>query len=116
MKFSIIVAIVAEELEEKAIESAKQAGAGGVTILNAKGMGLKEKKIFGGLATLERKESILLFIVPTNFSFHLLKEMNKDLDLDGNGHGIVFSLPLEHLKGIPLEQINMFEEKLQPLI
>jgi nitrogen regulatory protein PII len=116
MKFSIIVAIVSEELEEKAIKSAKDAGAGGVTILNGRGMGLKEKKIFGGLATLESKESVMIFIVPTDFSFHLLKTMTKDLELDEKGHGVVFSLPLEHIKGIPFEQLKMFEDKITPLI
>ncbi|HSM26974.1 MAG TPA: transcriptional regulator, partial [Thioalkalivibrio sp.] len=34
MKFSMLVAIVADELEEKAIDIAKKAGAGGVTLLD----------------------------------------------------------------------------------
>ncbi len=44
MKFAVLVAILAEELEEKAIDSAKQAGAGGVTILDGRGIGTQEKK------------------------------------------------------------------------
>jgi hypothetical protein len=46
MKFSVLVAILAEELEEQAIEVARRHGAGGVTILGAKGIGAKEKKTF----------------------------------------------------------------------
>ena len=43
MKFSVLVAILAEDLEEKAIKSAKAAGAGGITILNGRGLGAEEK-------------------------------------------------------------------------
>ena len=43
MKFAALVAILADDLEEKAIDSAKKAGAGGVTILDARGIGTKEK-------------------------------------------------------------------------
>ena len=49
MKFNILVAMVPNADEEAAIETAKKAGAGSVTILNGKTIGLKEKKIFFGL-------------------------------------------------------------------
>jgi hypothetical protein len=39
MKFALLVAILAETLEEKAIDIAKRAGAGGVTLLDARGVG-----------------------------------------------------------------------------
>lgn len=44
MKFSVLVAIVTEELKDKAIEVAKRAGASGVTILTARGIGAREKR------------------------------------------------------------------------
>ncbi|MFO7807726.1 MAG: transcriptional regulator, partial [Guyparkeria sp.] len=37
MRFSVLVAILAEDMEEKAIDVAKTAGAGGVTLLNGRG-------------------------------------------------------------------------------
>ena len=46
MKFSVLVAMLAEDLEEQAIESAKAAGAGGITILNGRGLGAEPKKTF----------------------------------------------------------------------
>jgi hypothetical protein len=45
----VLVAILAEDLEEKAIDTAKKAGAGGVTLLDARGIGANEKKTFFGL-------------------------------------------------------------------
>ena len=55
MKFVALVAIVPEEREEEAVELAKNAGAGAVTILRGRNLGLKEKKIFFGL-TLEEND------------------------------------------------------------
>ena len=52
MKFTALVAVIQDSNEEEAIKIAKEAGAGSVTILHGKNIGLKEKKVFFGL-TLE---------------------------------------------------------------
>ncbi|WP_200763672.1 P-II family nitrogen regulator [Nitrosophilus alvini] len=109
MKFSVLVAIVDNELEEKAIEIAKQNGAGGVTILNGRGRGLKEKKIFFGL-TYEGTQSILLFILEKKISVDVMKAMIKELELKKEGNGIVFSLPVEHIAGIDVSQLSKFKD------
>jgi len=67
MKFVALVAIIPNEEEERAIEVAKSAGAGAVTIVGGRNIGLKEKKIFFGV-TLEESMSILLFILPRKLS------------------------------------------------
>ncbi|NPA53495.1 MAG: transcriptional regulator [Aquificae bacterium] len=112
MKFSVLVAIVSEELEDKAIDVAKQAGAGGVTILHGTGIGLKEKKIFFGL-TYEGRESILVFVLERKLSLEVLKALNKELELEKEDHGLAFVLPIEHLAGINREEILKFQEKLK---
>ncbi len=48
MKFTALVAIIEDKDEEAAIDVAKEAGAGGVTILHGKNIGLEEKKVFLG--------------------------------------------------------------------
>ena len=80
MKFAVLVAILAEDLEEKAIDSAKQAGAGGVTILGGRGIGTQEKKTFFGL-TYEGSQSVLVFVLEKKLSVAVLKRLTKDLDL-----------------------------------
>ena len=67
MKFVALVAIIPQEFEEKGIKTAKDAGAGAVTIISGRNIGLKEKKIFFGV-TLEESMSILLFILPKKLS------------------------------------------------
>ncbi len=112
MKFSVLVAIVSEELEDKAIDIAKKAGAGGVTILHGTGIGLKEKKIFFGL-TYEGRESILIFVLERKLSLEVLKALNRELELEKEDHGLAFVIPIEHLAGINREEILKFQEKLK---
>jgi len=112
MKFSVLVAIVAEELEDKAIEVAKGAGATGVTILTARGIGAKEKKTFFGL-TYEGRESVLIYVLERKLAYEVLKALNKELKLEEEDHGIAFTIPIEHLAGIDKTQLEMFMQKIK---
>jgi hypothetical protein len=112
MKFSVLVAILAEELEEQAIDVARRSGAGGVTILGAKGIGAKEKKTFFGL-TVEGSQSVLVFVLEKKLSVQVLKNLSLELDLQTSSRGVVFTLPLEHIAGIDLTQIHQFEDRIK---
>lgn len=46
MKFSVLVAIVPEEDEQAAIDAAKDLGAGGITLMSARGISNNAKKPF----------------------------------------------------------------------
>jgi hypothetical protein len=113
LKFSVVMAIVDENLEDKAIDIAKANGAGGVTALKGRGIGLNEKKTFFGL-TYERSESILIFILEKRVSVKVVKALNSELKLEENGnHGIILSTPIEHLAGIPAKQLALFEQQIK---
>lgn len=112
MKFSVLVAILAEELEEQAIEVARRSGAGGVTILGGKGIGAKEKKTFFGL-TVEGSQSVLVFVLEKKLSVQVLKTLSCELELQRKSCGVVFTLPLEHIAGIDITQIHQFEDRLK---
>ena len=62
MKFKVILAMVNEEHQDKVIQDAKSAGATGVTILNARGEGIRGQKSFFGL-NVEAQREVLLFLV-----------------------------------------------------
>lgn len=112
MKFSVLVAILAEDLEEQAIDVAKRAGAGGVTILDARGIGAKEKKTFFGL-TYEGSQSVLVMVLEKKLSLTILKDISRELDLKNTTRGVVFTIPLEHIAGIDVGQIHQFEEHIK---
>ncbi len=112
MKFSLVIAIVENTLEDKAIDIAKANGAGGVTQMKGVGIGLDEKKTFFGL-TYERPESVLFFLLEKKISLKVMKALKKEFDLEHSGKGIVMTIPVEHLAGIPMKQIELFEKQLK---
>lgn len=112
MKFSALVAVLPEELEDQAIDSARSAGAGGVTLLNGRGIGTQEKKTFFGL-TYEGSQSVLLFVLERSLAVDVLKQLTRDLELNVDSKGVVFTVPLEHIAGIDTRQIEQFESRIR---
>ncbi len=112
MKFSVLVALLAEEMEDKAIDVAREAGAGAVTLLNARGITGKEKKTFFGL-TYEGSQSVLLFVLEKKLSLHVLKALTRELGLDDDPRGVAFTIPLEHLGGIQTTEIDKFTRQME---
>ena len=112
MKFSVLVAILAEEMEDKAIDIAREAGAGAVTLLNARGISSDEKKTFFGL-TYEGSQSVLVCVLEKRLSLQVLKSLTRGLDLGEDPRGIVFTFPLEHLGGIDTREIDEFTRKIE---
>ena len=114
MQFIVLCAIIPDAQEEKVIEITKKAGAGSVTIIHGKNIGLKEKKVFFGL-TLEENVSVLLFILPNQISNSIFKVLKTELKLENknSSNGIVFTFPLTHLAGLDLDEIELFEEEVK---
>jgi len=112
MKFSALVAIISEEHEEKVREAAKEAGAGGVTILHGRGVGGKEKKLFFGV-TYEGQQSVLIFVLEKKLSLKVLKAIKEAVTVKDKCEGMIFTAPLEHIAGINMSQVEQFEENLK---
>ena len=116
MQFVVLVAFIPQEEEERGVEIAKKAGAGAVKILNARHIGLEEKKIFFGL-TLEEPMSLLLFILPKKVSLKVLKALKEGLDIASlENNSLVFTMPLEHVVGINKEELKKFEDEIKNLL
>ena len=111
MKFSTVVAIVSEEHEDSAIDIAKANGAGGVTILKSRWGRVSNRIPFFGL-TYERSDSVLIFVMEKNSALKVIKAITQELELEKSGNGLVFSLPIEHLSGIPEKQLRKFQENM----
>ena len=116
MKFTALVAIIEDKDEEAAIDVAKEAGAGGVTIIHGKNIGLEEKKVFFGL-TLEENVSVLLFILPRKLSMKVMKAIRVELNLDSSTNGgLIFTLPLSHVAGLDTNELHKFEHDIKSMI
>ncbi len=116
MKFTALVVVIPDKEEEAAIETAKEAGAGSVTILHGKNIGLKEKKVFFGL-TLEENVSVLLFVLPRKLSMQVMRTLRERFDLDSKENsGFTFTFPLSHVTGLDNEELHTFEENIKSMI
>ena len=116
MKFTALIALIQDKDEEAAIKVAKEAGAGSVTILHAKNIGLEEKKVFFGL-TLEENVSVLLFILPRRLSLKVMKSLRVNFDLDSHENsGFAFTMPLSHVAGLDTDELHKFEDDIKTMI
>ncbi len=103
MPFSAVHVIVPSEKEEAALVAARDAGARGVTITKAHGMGLKKlENLFNRLHEGET-DSQLMFITQTSKVDAIIKAIVDELDITGEGAGIAYSHPISHLKGLTLK-------------
>lgn len=108
--------MIEDKDEERAIAVAKEAGAGSVTILHGKNIGLEEKKIFFGL-TLEANVSVLLFVLPIKLSMHVLKVIRTEFNLDNpENSGLAFIVPLSHVAGLDTKELHKFENDIKSMI
>lgn len=116
MKFTALVAVIQDKDEEAAIEVAKKAGAGSVTILHGKSIGLEEKKVFFGL-TLEENVSALLFILPRKLSMQVMKALRDEFDIDNpENSGFAFTIPLSHVAGLDTKELHKFEDDIKCML
>ena len=116
MKFTALVTIIQYKDEEAAIEAAKEAGAGSVTILHGKSIGLEEKKVFFGL-TLEENVSVLLFVMPRKLSLQVMRILREKFDLDKpETVGLAFTMPLSHVAGLDTKELHKFEHDIKSMI
>jgi nitrogen regulatory protein PII len=114
LNFSAVIVIVPEDKKDDALFAAKEAGASGVTILNASGMGLAElDNIFRH--SHEETDVLLLFIVPSMIVDNIIREIIRKLHITTSGDGIAFTVPISHMKGISMRQEDIFEQEVEEL-
>lgn len=110
LQFSAVVIIVPQEKKLDAIEAAHKAGASGVTVLKADGIGLGEMNNFYR-TSFEANEVVLLFLLPQYLVNDVIKSIIHTLHITSSGKGVAFAFPLSHMKGISLSKEALFKER-----
>ena len=108
MRFKVILALVNDDFQDEVIEAAKKAGATGVTILNARGEGVRDQKSFFGLA-METQKDMLLFLVEDFNSDQIMDAIYKSGKLGEHGNGIAFCWSVDRAIGME-SQIPILEK------
>ncbi|MBR2095667.1 MAG: P-II family nitrogen regulator [Fibrobacter sp.] len=95
----LIICIVNNGFSDTVMDAAKDAGARGGTVLNARGTANKEAESFFHIAIQPEKE-VVMILVPLNVKDAVLHALYEKAGLDTMGQGIAFSLPVDNVVGL----------------
>jgi len=95
----VIFAIVNSGYAEEAMEVAKEQGARGGTILNARGVAREDAAAFFGI-TIHAEKEILMMVVEKSIRDAVLNALYKQMGMAKKAQGIVFSLPVSDVAGL----------------
>jgi nitrogen regulatory protein P-II 1 len=98
MAYRCIVAMVKPDLTDLVVNSAKEVGATGATIIPASGTGSHEAKTFFGLS-LEIRTDLVIFLVGSELVAPVLSAIKKAGRFSEPGTGIAFVLAVEQTAG-----------------
>lgn len=101
-KHEVIIAVVNAGFATQAMEAAKEEGARGGTIINARGTGSKDMEKKYGIAITSDKEALII-LVRTKIRDKVLSAIYKSVGMATNGQGIAFSLPVEEVMGLKFD-------------
>ena len=95
----VIFAIVNSGYAEEVMDVARENGARGGTILNARGVAGEEAAAFFGI-TLHAEKEILMMVVDKSIRDDILNAIYKQMGMDKKARGIAFSLPVSDVAGL----------------
>lgn len=96
----LIVVIVNQGFEEEVMESARQAGARGGTIFNARGTATSQDEVkFLGI-TLHPDKEIVFILTDRESRNQIMEAIKSNSGLTTEGAGIIFSLPVDSVLGL----------------
>jgi nitrogen regulatory protein PII len=98
----VIFAIVNSGYAEEVMDVARENGARGGTILNARGVAGQEAADFFGI-TLHAEKEILMIVVDKAIRDDILNAIYKEMGMSKKAQGIAFSLPVSDVAGLVKE-------------
>ena len=98
----VIFAIVNSGYAEEVMDVARENGARGGTILNARGVAGEEAAAFFGI-TLHAEKEILMMVVEKSIRDDILNAIYKQMGMAKKAQGIAFSLPVSDVAGLVKE-------------
>ena len=107
----VIFAIVNAGFAEEAMAVARENGARGGTILNARGAAGAEAAAFFGI-TIHAEKEILMLVVEKDIRDRILNALYKEMGMSKKAQGIAFSLPVSDVTGlVQIEEQKKVQEE-----
>lgn len=111
MKFVALVVITSAECESEVKDLAKDVGAVGATVIEAKGSGVEEKKSFFSL-TFDGNRVVLLYVLETGLSRKVLRSLKHYFEKPNND-GLAFTAHIDHIVGLDKVLLDKFETNIE---
>ena len=99
MEYEVIFIIVDRGLADEVVDAAKDAGAPGATIINARGSGAHEDSKFFGIH-IEPEKEIVLLVVKRENTEAIIESVKNKVEIDKPGGGIIFVLDVNKTTGL----------------
>ena len=96
---ALVVAFVNRGFSGEVMDAAREAGAGGGTVLHSHSIGSKETAGFWGLGVQEEKD-IVLIITDSEHKKDIMTKIGEKCGINSKANGTVVSLPIDSVTGI----------------
>lgn len=97
--FEVVLCIVNAGFSDAVMDAARECGAGGGTVLNARGTAKEEaEKLFN--ISIQPEKEIVLMLVKKEVKEQILHAIYKNVGLNTPGQGIAFTMPVDDVVGI----------------
>lgn len=96
--YELIICIVNRGFSDLVMETARNAGARGGTVLHARGGGQAGKEFFG--ISIQPEKEMLMILVKAELKCPVMQAILKDAGPYAPAHGICFSVPVDETAGL----------------
>lgn len=97
----LLVVIANQGYSNLIMEAAKSAGAGGGTVIHARGTGMERAETFFGVSLASEKE-IIFIVTRTSQRADIMKSVMREAGMETKAKSIIFSLPVTSTAGLRL--------------
>jgi hypothetical protein len=105
IKHDLIVSIVNQGYSDEFMTVAREAGAGGGTVINARGLAHKGPVKFFGVSVQDEKE-IIIIIAGRDRQAAIMQAVSQAYGITTEAGGIIFSLPVDHVMSLNQEEFR----------
>lgn len=109
IKYEMITCIVNAGFSDIVMDAAKAEGAGGGTVIHARGTANKEAEETFKI-TIQPDKDVVMLLVPAKIKDNVLKAIYEKAGLNSAGQGIAFSMPVSKTVGIGKKQEETSKE------
>lgn len=102
-KYELLVVISNQGYTELIMDAARKAGAGGGTVIHAKGTGVERAEQFLGVSLAAEKE-IVFIVVKSEEKNNIMRAVMTEAGLDSKAKSLAFSLPVTSTAGLRLTE------------